>query len=182
MSEGTRPASTRRGRTRPKAAASTGVVLPAWSGDGQMPIAVGVSGAGSNLRALAAAIERGEVPARIALVFADRGCPALTWAEETGLDTALVPPARSGDAKARAREDATLADALAGAAVSAVVLAGYMRLVGPPVLAAHAGRILNVHPSLLPAFPGAHAVRDALSAGVAVTRTVVMIPPAVRSP
>ena len=105
MSEGTRPASTRRGRTRPKAAASTGVVLPAWSGDGQMPIAVGVSGAGSNLRALAAAIERGEVPARIALVFADRGCPALTWAEETGLDTALVPPARSGDAKARARED-----------------------------------------------------------------------------
>ena len=71
MSEGTRPASTRRGRTRPKAAASTGVVLPAWSGDGQMPIAVGVSGAGSNLRALAAAIERGDDPGEVCVSPAD---------------------------------------------------------------------------------------------------------------
>jgi len=173
MSEGTRPASTRRGRTRQKTAAPTGVVLPAWTGDGPMPIAVGVSGAGSNLRALAAAIGRGEVPARISLVFADRECAALAWAEEAGCDTALVPAARRGDAKGRVREDATLADALAGAGASAVILVGYMRVVGPAVLGTHAGRILNVHPSLLPAFPGAHAVRDALAAGVAVTGVTV---------
>ena len=173
MSEGTQPAKTRRGRTRPKAPASTAFVLPAWSGDGPMPIGVGVSGVGSNMQALAAAIGRGEVPARIALVFSDRECPALAWAQEAGCDTALVPAARRGDAKGRAREDGALADALVGAGVSAVVLAGYMRVLGPAVLGAHPDRILNVHPSLLPAFPGAHAVRDALAAGVVVTGVTV---------
>jgi phosphoribosylaminoimidazolecarboxamide formyltransferase / IMP cyclohydrolase len=136
-------------------------------------VAVGVSGAGSNLRALAAAIDRGEVPVRIALVFADRDCPALAWAAEAGLDTALVPAARKGDAKGRAREDATLADALAGSGATIVVLAGYMRVLQGPVVEAFAGRILNVHPSLLPAFPGAHAVRDALDAGARVTGVTV---------
>ena len=95
----------------------------------------------------------------IVLVFADRACPALDWAAEQGIDTALVP---GGD-------DATLAEALAGARPDVVVLAGYMRIVGPAVLAAFPGRIVNTHPSLLPAFPGAHAVRDALAHGVAVT-------------
>ena len=64
------------GRTRgtAKAPSPSAIPEPAWPGGGPMPIAVGVSGAGSNLRALAAAIDRGEVPARIALVFADRAC------------------------------------------------------------------------------------------------------------
>ena len=93
----------------------------------------------------------------------DRACPALDWAAEQGIDTALVT---GGD-------DAALAEALAGARPDVVVLAGYMRLVGPPVLAAYPGRILNTHPSLLPAFPGAHAVRDALAHGVAVTGVTV---------
>jgi len=137
------------------------------------PIAVGVSGAGSNLRALAAAIGRGEVPARIDLVFSDRACPALAWAVEQGIETAIVPPARRGDRAGRARADATLAATLAGAGIESVVLAGYMRILGPGVLGAYPGRILNVHPSLLPAFPGAHAVRDALAAGVAVTGVTV---------
>ena len=126
-------------------------------------IAVGVSGAGSNLRALAAAAARGEVGGTIALVFADRACPALEWAVEQGFETALVP---GGD-------DATLADTLRAADPDVVVLAGYMRIVGPEVLAAFPGRILNTHPSLLPAFPGAHAVLDALAHGVTVTGCTV---------
>jgi phosphoribosylaminoimidazolecarboxamide formyltransferase / IMP cyclohydrolase len=126
-------------------------------------IAVGVSGAGSNLRALVAAAWRGELGGEVALVFADRPCAALDWAAEEGIDTALVP---GGD-------DETLAEALRAATPGAIVLAGYMRLVGPRVLEAFGGRILNTHPSLLPGFPGAHAVRDALAAGVAVSGVTV---------
>lgn len=124
---------------------------------------MGVSGAGSNLRALQAAAARGELGGAIVLVFADRACAALDWATEEGLETALVP---GGD-------DAALADVLAGARPDVVVLAGYMRIVGPTVLAGYPGRIVNTHPSLLPAFPGAHAVRDALAAGVVVTGATV---------
>jgi phosphoribosylaminoimidazolecarboxamide formyltransferase/IMP cyclohydrolase len=126
-------------------------------------IAVGVSGAGSNLQALHAAAARGELGGRIVLVVADRACPALDWAAEQGIDTALVV---GGD-------DGALAESLAGARPDVVVLAGYMRMVGPPVLDAFAGRILNTHPSLLPAFPGAHAVRDALAHGVRVTGVTI---------
>jgi len=126
-------------------------------------IAVGVSGTGSNLRALAAAADRRELGGSIVLVFADRACPALDWAAEQGIDTALVP---GGD-------DPALAETLAAVSPDAVVLAGYMRIVGPVVLAAFAGRILNTHPSLLPAFPGGHAVADALEHGVTVTGCTV---------
>ena len=126
-------------------------------------IAVGVSGAGSNLRALHAAARRGELGGDIVLVFADRACPALDWAVEQRIDTALIP---GGD-------DEALVETLTGARADVVVLAGYMRLVGPSVLAAHRGKILNTHPSLLPAFPGATAVRDAIRHGVTVTGVTV---------
>ncbi len=126
-------------------------------------IAVGVSGSGSNLRALQVAAARGELGGEIVLVFADRRCTALTWAAEQGIDTALIP---TGD-------DEVVADTLMAVAPDVVVLAGYLRLVGPATLAAFGGRILNVHPSLLPVFPGLHAVRDALAAGVAVTGVTV---------
>jgi phosphoribosylaminoimidazolecarboxamide formyltransferase / IMP cyclohydrolase len=128
-------------------------------------IAVGVSGTGSNLRALHASAARGELDGTVVLVFADRACPALEWAAEQGIDTALVP---GGD-------DGTLAEALVGAAADIVVLVGYMRIVGPTVLAAFPNRILNTHPSLLPAFAGAHAVADALAHGAAVTGCTVHI-------
>ncbi len=136
-------------------------------------IAIGVSGSGTNLKALAAAVARGELGATIVLVFADRRCPALEWAAEGGLPTALVPAAPSGDRVARAGEDATLAATLAAVAPDAVVLAGYMRIVGPAVLESFGDRVLNLHPSLLPAFPGGHAVRDALAAGAQVTGVTV---------
>ncbi len=126
-------------------------------------IAVGVSGTGSNLRALQAAAVRGELGGHIVLAFADRACPALDWAAEQGIDTALV---EGGD-------DGALAETLVGAKPDVVVLAGYMRLIGPRTLETLAGRILNTHPSLLPAFPGAHAVRDALAHGVRVTGVTV---------
>ncbi len=132
-----------------------------------------MSGGGSNLRALAAAAGRGELGGSIALVFADRACPALEWAREAGLETALVPGAPAGDEAARADEDRVLAATLRAVGADAVVLAGYMRIVGPAVLVAFRGRILNTHPALLPSFPGAHAVRDALAHGVAVTGVTV---------
>ncbi len=126
-------------------------------------IAVGVSGAGSNLKSLHAAAGRGELGGDIVLVFADRPCPALDWAAEEGIDTALVP---GGD-------DEAIADVLEGARPDVIVLAGYMRVVGARVLDAFEERIVNVHPSLLPSFPGAHAIRDALAAGVAITGVTV---------
>jgi phosphoribosylaminoimidazolecarboxamide formyltransferase/IMP cyclohydrolase len=126
-------------------------------------IAVGVSGSGSNLRALVAAAARGELGGDVTLVFADRACPALDWAAEQGIETILVPGG----------VDEVLADTLAAVEPDVLVLAGYLRLVGPRVLAAFTGRILNVHPSLLPAFRGLHAVRDALAAGVAITGVTV---------
>jgi phosphoribosylaminoimidazolecarboxamide formyltransferase/IMP cyclohydrolase len=136
-------------------------------------IAVGVSGAGSNLRALHEREARGALAAEIVLVFSDRPCPALDWAAEQGIWVALVPGLAARDIADRAAGEQALLDTLRALEVEALVLAGYMRLVGPTLLDAFAGRILNVHPSLLPAFPGAHGIRDALAAGVAVTGVTV---------
>ncbi len=126
-------------------------------------IAVGVSGAGSNLRALDAAARRSDLGGDIVLVFADRPCPAINWAGEVGLPTIVVDGGR----------DDSLAVALSAAGPDLIVLAGYMRLVGPLVLERFGGRVVNTHPSLLPAFPGSHAVRDALAHGAKVTGATV---------
>ncbi len=136
-------------------------------------IAVGVSGSGSNLRALHARIERGALNAEIALVFADRPCAALDWATEAGIDTACIEDLGARDLDLRARADGILAETLSALEIDVVVLAGFMRLVGPALLTAFPGGVLNVHPSLLPAFPGAHGVRDALGAGASVTGVTV---------
>ena len=132
-------------------------------------IVVGVSGAGSNLQALVAADRRGELGGHVGFVFADRPCAGLDWAAGEGIPTALVP---GGD-------DAALAAILDSVAPQAIVLAGYMRIVGPLVLGRYGGRILNTHPSLLPAFPGAHAIDDALGANVVVTGCTVHLVDAV---
>jgi phosphoribosylaminoimidazolecarboxamide formyltransferase/IMP cyclohydrolase len=126
-------------------------------------IAVGVSGGGSNLRALVAAAERGELGGEIALVFADRGCVALDWAAERGLETALLPGGK----------DKALVATLEAAQPDLIVLAGYMRIVKKRTLRAFEGRIVNTHPSLLPSYPGAHAVRDALAHGARVTGATI---------
>jgi phosphoribosylaminoimidazolecarboxamide formyltransferase / IMP cyclohydrolase len=136
-------------------------------------IAVGVSGTGSNLRALHAAAERGALDAEIALVFADRDCPAIDWAVEQGMDTLVVPMPKLSEAEARASANEVLAESLAALAPELIVLAGYMRVLGPKAIGGLKCPIVNLHPALLPAFPGAHAVRDALAAGVKVTGVTV---------
>jgi phosphoribosylaminoimidazolecarboxamide formyltransferase / IMP cyclohydrolase len=143
--------------------------IPRESGPGR--IAVCVSGTGSNLRALHARLGKGVLrAAAIVLVLADRECPAIAWARDEGLPVVLVTPSGHSD---RDAWDAAMAEALRGARPDLVVLAGFMRVLGPRVLDAFAGRTLNVHPSLLPAFPGRDAVGAALSAGVRVTGVTV---------
>lgn len=123
-----------------------------------------ISGTGSNLAALLAAHDDPAWGARVVGVVADREAGGLGLARAAGVPTVVVGPADFPD---RAAWDAGLAQAVAVFAPDLVVSAGFMRIIGPPLL----GRfpIVNTHPALLPAFPGAHAVRDALAAGVAVT-------------
>jgi phosphoribosylaminoimidazolecarboxamide formyltransferase/IMP cyclohydrolase len=92
---------------------------------------------------------------------------------EEGIETAVLPGLASWADDERAAADRALAETLEAAAIDVIALAGYMRIVGPAVLGAYSSRILNTHPSLLPAFPGGHAVRDALTHGVAVTGCTV---------
>ena len=136
-------------------------------------IAVGVSGAGSNLRAVAAATGRAELGGSIVLVFADRPCVALDWAVEQGFETALIPAPVLSDEDGRAAWDAALALTLAAVEPDVIVLAGFMRVLGPSVLDAFPDRIVNTHPALAPAFPGAHAVHAALEHGAALTGVTV---------
>lgn len=136
-------------------------------------IAVGVSGAGSNLQALAAAADRTELGGSIVLVFADRACPALDWAIERGFETTLVPSPILSDVPGRAAWDSILADTLASVQPDVIVLAGFMRVLGPAVLDAFPNRIVNTHPALSPAFAGGHAIRDALEQGVGLTGVTV---------
>jgi len=133
-------------------------------------VSVCVSGEGTNLRALRRYEKRGLLGGEIVLVVADRPCAALSFAADEGIRTALIAPAAYAD---RAGWDEALADALTAAKSDVVVNAGFLRWLGRPVLDAFEGRMFNVHPSLLPAFPGLHSVRDALAAGVTVTGVTV---------
>jgi len=136
-------------------------------------IAVGVSGTGSNLRALHAAAQRGALDARIVLVFADRACAAIDWAVEQGIETLVVPMPKMSAAQERAAANEVLAESLAAVGPELIVLAGYMRVLSPKAIGGLKCPIVNLHPTLLPAFPGAHGVRDALAAGVKVTGVTV---------
>ena len=130
---------------------------------GPLPVVVLVSGRGSNLRAIDARIAAGELPARILAVLSDReDAAALAWAAERGLATGAVPQRQYAD---RAAFDAALGNVIAGYAPALVVLAGFMRILGGPVVERFAGRMLNIHPSLLPKYPGLHTHRRVLEAG-----------------
>lgn len=133
-------------------------------------IAVLVSGSGTNLVALADAVEAGSVDAVLAVVVSDvADAPALERARERGLTAVAVPFDRAD----RPGWEERLADVVVAHRVGLVVLAGFMRILGPRFLDRWPGRVVNVHPSLLPAFPGADAVGDALAAGVATTGVTV---------
>lgn len=129
------------------------------------------SGHGSNLEALLEAIGAERCAARVAAVVSDRPrAPALGLAEDRGIPTRVVRPRDHGD---RPTWDAALAAAIGEHGPDLVVLAGFMRLVGAPVLARFGGRLVNVHPSLLPAFPGLDAPAQAIRAGVRLSGCTV---------
>jgi phosphoribosylglycinamide formyltransferase-1 len=126
-------------------------------------VVVLVSGRGSNLKAIAAAADAGEIPVQIVAVVSDRpNAGALSWAAASGLATAVLAPQDFHDREAYAR---ALADRVAGFSPALVVLAGFMRILGDGFVNRFAGRLLNIHPSLLPRYPGLHTHRRALAAG-----------------
>ena len=134
-------------------------------------VVVLVSGSGTLLQSLLDAQRSGELAAEVVAVGADRdGIEGLARAQRAGVPTFVV---RVPDHEDRASWDAALADAVASFDPDLVVSAGFMKLVGPAFLGRFAGRMINTHPALLPSFPGAHGVRDALAHGVRVTGCTV---------
>lgn len=132
-----------------------------------------VSGTGTLLQALLDACADPSFGSRVLAVGSDRpGAAALTRAETAGVPT-FVHPLRPG--ADRAAWDAELTELVAGYGPDLVVSAGFLKLVGTPFLARFGGRMINTHPTLLPAFPGVHGVRDALAYGVKVTGATVFV-------
>lgn len=131
-------------------------------------VVVLVSGSGTLLQAVLDAVD---LPARVVAVGADRGgIVGLERAERAGVPSFVV---RLKDHPDRAAWDSALTKAVAAHEPDLVVSAGFMKILGPEFLAAFGGRVINTHPALLPAFPGAHAVADALAYGVRVTGCTV---------
>ena len=129
-----------------------------------------LSGRGSNFEAIADSIQAGKLHAEIAIVISNRAdAPGLESAKQRGLNAQLIP------SKGRVREehDAEVIAALQQAQVDLICLAGYMRLLSPDFIRAFPNRIVNIHPSLLPAFPGMDAQKQALEYGVKVTGCTV---------
>lgn len=134
-------------------------------------IAVLASGRGTNLEAILQAVMRGEVSGRVVLVISDREkAPALERARRRGIPAVFVNPRNYRD---REEFDAAVMDLLRRESVDLVVLAGYMRLLSPRFVDEFKNRIMNIHPALLPAFPGKDGVGEALAYGVKVTGCTV---------
>ena len=130
----------------------------------KLRLGVLVSGGGTNLQALIDACADASYPAEIALVVSNlEGAGALERAARAGLASAVVPHKSFPD---RDAFEQAVVDRLLAAGVELVCLAGFMRLIGPGFLRAFPGRIINIHPALLPAFPGLHGPRQALAYGV----------------
>ena len=138
-------------------------------------VAILISGRGSNMQALIEAARAPDYPAEIALVVSSKPDAAgLGIAKRSGVATAVVDQARfRRENRDREAYDAELHGVLTKANVEFVCLAGFMRILSPAFIRRFAGRILNVHPSLLPAFPGLHPQRQALAHGVRVAGATV---------
>jgi phosphoribosylglycinamide formyltransferase-1 len=133
-------------------------------------IGILLSGRGSNFEAIADSIEAGRLHAEIAIVISNRAdAPGLESARRRGLNAKSIPSKR----RIREEHDAEVVSALKQAKVDLVCLAGYMRLLSPDFIRAFSNRIVNIHPSLLPAFPGMDAQKQALEYGVKVTGCTV---------
>lgn len=134
-------------------------------------IAVFCSGQGTNLQAILNAIRAKRLEARVSLVVSDRPeAAALARAARAGIEARYADPRRCPTRAAYERSLITVCEARG---VSLVCLAGFMRVLSPVFVRRYRNRILNIHPALLPAFPGAHAVRDALAWGARVTGVTV---------
>ena len=138
----------------------------------QLPIAVLVSGSGSNLQAIIdAAAADPDYGATVVTVISDRpGVRGLERAAEAGIPTRVIPWHESPD---RASFTKAVCEAAEDAGATALVLAGFMRILTKEAVDRFPNRILNIHPALIPSFPGAHGVRDALAQGVKVTGVTV---------
>lgn len=131
-----------------------------------MPIVVLASGSGTLLKALIDAQDKGSFT--IVRVITDRECPAVQKARDAHIDTHVIPLFDN-----REQWNVELCEKISDVAPELVVSAGFMRVLGNPTVAEFEGKIINVHPALLPLFPGAHAVRDALDARAQKTGTTV---------
>lgn len=136
-----------------------------------MKIGILISGRGSNMSALIEAVENGEIPnSSIAVVISDKAsAQGLQKAAERGIETVVIERKE----RIRVEHDAEIIAELKKRTVELVCLAGYMRLLSPEFIEAFRGRIVNIHPSLLPAFPGLDAQRQALRYGVKYTGCTV---------
>jgi phosphoribosylglycinamide formyltransferase-1 len=133
-------------------------------------IGILLSGRGSNFEAIADSIKAGRLHAEIAIVISNRAdAPGLDSAKRRGLNAHMISSKR----RVREEHDAEVVAALKQAEVDLVCLAGYMRLLSPDFIRAFSNRIVNIHPSLLPAFPGMDAQKQALEYGVKVTGCTV---------
>jgi phosphoribosylglycinamide formyltransferase-1 len=136
-------------------------------------VVVLVSGGGTNLQALIDAAADPDYPANVVAVGSDRsGVAALDRASAAGIQTFIASPDQYPD---RPAWDTALADATMAYRPDLVVLAGFMRLVGPVFLERFPQRVINTHPALSPAFPGMHAPRDALAYGVKITGCTIFV-------
>lgn len=139
--------------------------------DSRFPIAVLVSGSGSNLQAIIDTLHRKVAGIEVALVVSNvPGVLALERAEKAGIPTAVF---QLDDYAGREDRDVAMAAAIEATGAQLVVLAGYMHLLTPAFLNRFPYRIVNLHPALLPAFPGTHAIQDAIRYGVKVTGVTV---------
>jgi phosphoribosylglycinamide formyltransferase 1 len=140
-------------------------------GDGKIRVAVLVSGNGSNLQAILDAASSPSYPAEVALVLSNKpDAFALERARKAGISAEVIPHTTFPDRKSF--EDALIAS-LEKARAALVVLAGFMRVLSPHFIRRFSGRILNIHPALLPSFPGTQAIEQAWNHGVKVTGVTV---------
>lgn len=147
------------------------IIFPAAYEPSVTNIAVLVSGRGSNLQAIIDSIEEGDLEARISVVISDvRDAHALMRAKKHGIDAVFVDPEKYSSKELYEKE---VLKTLEIHEIELVLLAGYMRILGKTLLSAYNNRIINIHPALLPAFPGLHAQKQAFEQGVKVAGCTV---------
>ena len=136
-----------------------------------LKVGVLISGHGSNLQAIIDACEKGEIPAKVAVVISNKpDAYGLERAKNHGIATAVFEP---NNFKDKVSYEAEIVKTLQKYEVGLVCLAGYMRIVGKTLLDAYAGKMINIHPALLPSFPGLHAQKQAFDYGVKVSGATV---------